>query len=81
MKKVVFTFIINGYDTLKDPTIVTPGWDYLCFSDEGLSSEVPKILTTGCRASTASASQVFPVEGFCEIEADTCSSTRHSSRW
>lgn len=40
MKKVVFTFIINGYDTLKDPTIVTPGWDYLCYSDEGLSSEV-----------------------------------------
>jgi len=33
MKKVVFTFIINGYDTLKDPTIVTPGWDYLCYSD------------------------------------------------
>jgi hypothetical protein len=40
MKKVIFTFIIDGYDTLKDPTVVTPGWDYLCFSDEGLGSSI-----------------------------------------
>lgn len=30
MKKVIFTFIINNYETRKDPTIGTPGWDCLC---------------------------------------------------
>jgi hypothetical protein len=30
MKRVIFTLIINGYETIKDPTVVTPGWDYLC---------------------------------------------------
>ena len=40
MKKVIFTYIIDGYDTLKDPSVVTPGWDYLCFSDVGLGSSV-----------------------------------------
>lgn len=33
MKKVVYTAIIGKYDELKDPTIVTEDWDYLCFTD------------------------------------------------
>lgn len=40
MKKVVVTYIFGKYDTLKDPTVLTPGWDYLCFSDLGLSTKV-----------------------------------------
>jgi hypothetical protein len=40
MKRVIFAFIVNGYDTLKDRTTVTPGWDYLCLSEQGLRSEV-----------------------------------------
>jgi len=34
------TYIVGGYDTLKDPAVVTPGWDYLCFSDDGLGSDI-----------------------------------------
>lgn len=33
MKKCVYTVITGDYDTLKDPTYVTPGWDYICFTN------------------------------------------------
>lgn len=39
-RRAVVTFIFGGYDTLKDPTVVTPGWDYLCYGDTGLRSAV-----------------------------------------
>ena len=32
-KKVVYTCITGGYDTLKDPTYVTHDFDYVCFTD------------------------------------------------
>jgi hypothetical protein len=40
MRKAIMTYIVGGYDTLKDPAVVTPGWDYLCFSDVGLGSDI-----------------------------------------
>jgi len=33
MKRVVVTCITNDYDTLKDPWVVTPGVEYICFTD------------------------------------------------
>jgi hypothetical protein len=32
-KKVVYTCITGGYDGLLEPTYVTPGYDYICFTD------------------------------------------------
>jgi hypothetical protein len=32
-RKAVYTFIIGDYDTLKPPTVMTEGWDYICFTD------------------------------------------------
>ncbi len=48
MKKAIITYIYAGYDQLKDPVVVTPGWDYLCFSDTALSSTVwePRVVPT-----------------------------------
>lgn len=40
MRKAVLTYIIGGYDSLKDPEIVTPGWDYFCVSDAEVSSSI-----------------------------------------
>jgi hypothetical protein len=40
MRKVIMTYIVGDYDTLKDPTVVTPGWDYISLSDEGIGSDV-----------------------------------------
>jgi len=34
LKKVVYTFIFNEWDWLKPPMKVTPGWRYICFTDE-----------------------------------------------
>src|SRR2546422_511368 len=34
MRKAVYTFIFGGYDDLKSPAIFTPGWDYICFTDD-----------------------------------------------
>lgn len=31
--KVIYTVITGEYDTLKEPLIITPGWDYVCFTD------------------------------------------------
>lgn len=33
MKKLIFTFIFDDHDTLKEPNIFTDGWDYFCISD------------------------------------------------
>lgn len=32
-EKVVYTFIFGDYDSLKTPKVITPGWDYICFTD------------------------------------------------
>lgn len=39
MRKAVLTYIIAGYDELKEPDIVTPGWDYYCVSDAPIASQ------------------------------------------
>lgn len=42
---VIFTFIIGDYDTLKEPRVITEGWDYLCFTDNiNIKSEVWQII-------------------------------------
>lgn len=31
--RAVYTCITGDYDELKEPTVITPGWDYVCFTD------------------------------------------------
>ena len=41
MDKVIYTVITENYDTLLEPTVITPGWDYYCFTNcKNLKSEV-----------------------------------------
>lgn len=40
----IFTAIIGPYDDLKEPFIVTPGWKYVCFTDQDLKSDVWEIV-------------------------------------
>jgi len=43
-KNVIYTAIIGNYDKLHDPIFVTPGWDYVCFSDDRkMNSDIWKI--------------------------------------
>ena len=37
---IVYTCITNDYDDLKDPTVITPGWEYICYSDVEQRSDV-----------------------------------------
>ena len=39
----VFTAIFGNYDYLKEPLVVTPGWQYICFTDQPLTSKVWEI--------------------------------------
>jgi len=32
--KAVYNVILGDYDDLHDPVITTPGWDYICFTDD-----------------------------------------------
>lgn len=44
-RKAVYTAITGGYDTLLDPAVVTPGWDYVCFTDTpGLRSSIWSVI-------------------------------------
>lgn len=38
--KTIYTAIFGDYDDLKEPMFVTPGWKYICFTDQDLKSDV-----------------------------------------
>lgn len=39
-EKVIFTALFGDYENLKEPTVVTPGWKYICYTDQPLKSDV-----------------------------------------
>ena len=43
-KKVIYTAIFGDYDTLKEPTIITEGWDYVCFTNQDITSETWNVI-------------------------------------
>ena len=42
-KKVIYTCISGNYDTLHDDIYVNPDWDYVCFTDQNIISNVWEI--------------------------------------
>lgn len=44
MNKVCYTFIFGDYDDLKEPTVVSDGWRYVCFSDRPRESKVWEVI-------------------------------------
>lgn len=43
-KKVVYTCVTGGYDTVHDPTYISQGFDYICFTDNlNIKSDIWKI--------------------------------------
>ena len=39
-RKVIYTAIFGGYDKLPDPTFIPVGWDFICFTDSDIQSDV-----------------------------------------
>lgn len=51
---IVYTVILDDYDTLKDPLIINPGVRYVCFTNTDMKSdiwEINKVNLTGRKAS------------------------------
>lgn len=44
MDRIIYTAIFGNYEELKEPTIVTPGWRYICYTDQPLKSRVWEII-------------------------------------
>ena len=43
MKKALYTINFGKYNPLREPLIVTEGWDYICFTDQDLKSDLFQI--------------------------------------
>lgn len=43
MKNIVYTCITNNYDSLKDPSIISDGWEYVCYTNSDLKSDIWQI--------------------------------------
>lgn len=44
MRKVIYTALFSDYEELKEPTVLSPGWEYVCFTDQPLQSKVWQII-------------------------------------
>ncbi len=47
MRSVIYTAIFGNYDDLKEPQVITPEWEYICYTDNpDLKSDVWKVIKT-----------------------------------
>jgi len=44
--KVCYTALFGPYEELKTPSVVTPGWRYICYTDQTVTSDVWEIVNT-----------------------------------
>jgi hypothetical protein len=45
MKKIIYTAILGQVDHLKEPRVTSPGWEYICYTDDpNLKSDVWEII-------------------------------------
>lgn len=43
-EKIIHTTLFGNYEELKDPTVVTPGWKYICITDQEIKSDIWEII-------------------------------------
>lgn len=43
-EKIIYTALYGPYEELKEPVVITPGWKYLCHTDQELESETWQII-------------------------------------
>lgn len=41
---ICYTTIIGNYDDLKEPRVKTPGWRYVCYTDQDIASDIWEIV-------------------------------------
>lgn len=42
--KVIYTALFGNYEELKEPTVITPGWKYICYTDQDISSNTWEVV-------------------------------------
>lgn len=42
--KICYTALFGNYEDLKEPTVITPGWLYICFTDQPIVSKVWEVV-------------------------------------
>lgn len=43
-EKVIYTALFGQYEELKEPTVITPGWRYVCFTDQEIESKTWRVI-------------------------------------
>ncbi len=49
---VCYTALFGPYEELKRPTVITPGWRYICYTDQPITSDVWEILVVSVPSNT-----------------------------
>lgn len=42
--KVIYTALFGAHEELKEPLVITPGWNYICYTDQNITSDVWQIV-------------------------------------
>ena len=68
----IYTAIFGKYDTLKDPTVITKGWEYICYTNrKDLKSNVWKIkYINNKKLSNVKAARCIKIRFFYYVESD-----------
>lgn len=64
----IYTVIIGKYDFLKDPLVVTPGWDYICFTDQDITSEKWKVIRLDAKGNERTLSKEIKLKPWLYID-------------
>jgi hypothetical protein len=67
-RKVVYTALFGDYEDLKEPTFVTPGWEYICYTDQPLKSDVWEIKYVECIGDPQRGARKLKITGFAEFD-------------
>lgn len=60
----VYTVIFGPYDTLKEPLVITPGWRYVCFTDQDFKSNVWEIVKTFPNDDIVKTARLYKITAF-----------------
>jgi len=68
--KVCYTALFGNYEELKEPAIITPGWKYVCYTDQPLKSDVWEIKQLELRngATPQKLARCYKIKEFAEWE-------------
>lgn len=68
MSKVCYTALFGNYEELKTPKVITPGWRYICYTDQYLKNDVWEIIPMRPTMSNKMSARYLKILGHSEEE-------------